>query len=57
MTVGGSTGFILSPGCDLPYATPPENIKAITSLVKDPYQQEVAKTLMTRHTICRLLLI
>jgi len=48
MTVGGETGFILAPGCDLPYATPPENIMAITSLVKDQYQQDVAKTLMTQ---------
>jgi uroporphyrinogen decarboxylase len=48
MTVGGSTGFILSPGCDIPYATPPDNIEVVTGLVQDPYQQEVAKTLMDK---------
>ena len=33
MTIGGEQGFILSPGCDMPYATPMENVKAITSTV------------------------
>ncbi len=33
MTIGGKKGFILSPGCDMPYATPIENVKAITSTV------------------------
>ncbi len=33
MAVGGKKGYILSPGCDIPFATPPENINAISSLV------------------------
>jgi len=33
MQVGGQKGFILSPGCDMPFNTPAENVKAITSLV------------------------
>lgn len=33
MAIGGKKGFILSPGCDMPFATPPENVKAITSAV------------------------
>ncbi|WHH61763.1 uroporphyrinogen decarboxylase family protein [Petroclostridium sp. X23] len=33
MEIGGNTGFILSPGCDMPYATPAENVLAISSLV------------------------
>lgn len=33
MQIGGNKGFILSPGCDMPYATPSENVKAITSTV------------------------
>ncbi|MBN2411731.1 uroporphyrinogen decarboxylase [candidate division KSB1 bacterium] len=41
----GNTGFILAPGCDLPYATPPENLEAVTRLVRDPYQQQVISTL------------
>ncbi|MBN1348149.1 thioredoxin family protein [candidate division KSB1 bacterium] len=43
---GGDTGFILAPGCDLPYAVPPKNLEAITKLVQDPYQQEVAVKLL-----------
>ena len=33
MAIGGKKGFILAPGCDMPYATPIENIKAVTSTV------------------------
>ena len=33
MTIGGKKGYILSPGCDMPYATPIENVKAVTSTV------------------------
>lgn len=33
MAIGGKKGFILSPGCDIPYATPIENIQAISSLI------------------------
>ena len=46
MNTGGDLGFILAPGCDMPYATPPENIIAVTELVQDPYNQEVADTLL-----------
>jgi len=31
--IGGKKGYILSPGCDIPFDTPPENIKAIASAV------------------------
>lgn len=33
MQIGGLKGYLLSPGCDMPYATPVENVKAITSTV------------------------
>ena len=33
LAVGGTKGYILSPGCDIPFSTPPENIKAISSLI------------------------
>lgn len=33
MEIGGKKGFILSPGCDMPYATPIENVKAVTSTI------------------------
>lgn len=33
MQIGGKKGYILSPGCDIPFDTPIENIKAISSVV------------------------
>ena len=33
METGGTKGFILSPGCDMPYATPIENVQAVTKTV------------------------
>lgn len=41
----GYKGFILSPGCDLAYATPKENLIECGILVRDEYQQEVVRTL------------
>jgi len=52
LDLGGKTGFILAPGCDLPMDTPPENLKAVTELVHDDYQQEIVRTLdKTESTI------
>lgn len=42
MEVGGETGFILAPGCDLPYAVPPENLTAIAAVVANDYDREIA---------------
>ncbi len=39
----GKTGFILSPGCDLPYDVPPENLMAIAEIVHDEYAREMAR--------------
>lgn len=44
LDTGGDTGFILAPGCDLPYATPEANLQAVATVVHDPYQREVART-------------
>lgn len=33
MSIGGLKGFILSPGCDMPFDTPVANVKAITGLI------------------------
>lgn len=41
--VAGGAGFILAPGCDLPFATPPENIEAAAEMVHDPYKREICK--------------
>ncbi len=45
MELGGNKGFILAPGCDLPYATPPTNLEAVTAVALDPYQRDIAKTM------------
>ena len=45
MERGGSRGFILAPGCDLPMDTPPENLQAITELVHDPYKQDIVRAI------------
>jgi MtaA/CmuA family methyltransferase len=45
MQSGGNRGFILAPGCDLPYATPPANLAAVAQLVHDPYYRQVMETL------------
>jgi uroporphyrinogen decarboxylase len=41
--VGGTSGFVLAPGCDLPYATPEANLQAVTAMVHDEYQRNVAR--------------
>lgn len=45
LTVGGTQGYVLSPGCDIPYATPPANLEAVMQIARDPYQRDVARTL------------
>ncbi|SHF52395.1 uroporphyrinogen decarboxylase [Mariniphaga anaerophila] len=49
LDLGGKTGFILAPGCDLPRETPPENLTAVADLVHDPYLQDVTRTLEKRE--------
>ncbi len=43
LDIGGTTGFVLAPGCDLPYATPEVNLEAVATMVHDPYQREIAR--------------
>jgi hypothetical protein len=42
---GGNRGFILAPGCDIPMATPQENLVAVAKLVHDPYAREVVRAM------------
>ncbi len=42
-TMDNTTGFILSPGCDLPWGVPEENLQAVKEIVQDDYQREVAR--------------
>lgn len=33
LAAGGTKGFILAPGCDMPFDVPPENVEAISALI------------------------
>lgn len=50
LEVGGTKGFILAPGCDLPFAVPPANLEAIYPIVADPYQRDVVKAMAGEKT-------
>lgn len=50
MDIGGATGFILAPGCDMPYATPKENVIAIVETVYSKYERKVARELAKNKT-------
>lgn len=41
--IGDSRGYILAPGCDLPYDTPPENVAAAGLMALDEYERQVAR--------------
>ncbi len=45
LETGGNHGYILAPGCDIPYETPVENLKAVAGVAKDSYKREIAQTL------------
>lgn len=42
--VGGCKGFVLAPGCDLPFDTPVANLVAVAEMVHDEYSRDVART-------------
>lgn len=44
LEIGGTNGFVLAPGCDLPYNVPPANLQAVALMVHDDYQRHVAAT-------------
>ncbi len=45
LQASGERGYVLAPGCDLPYDTPPENLEAVAQIVLDPYQRDVVKAI------------
>lgn len=47
---GDGPGFVLAPGCDLPYAVPIANLEAATDVVHDPYQLDVARNIPAKDT-------
>lgn len=44
---GGNEAFILAPGCDLPYGTPEANLRAVTNMVHNDYERQVARMTVT----------
>jgi MtaA/CmuA family methyltransferase len=48
LDLGRNNGFILAPGCDLPMATPPQNLLAVTEMVYDEYGRQVVREM--RHS-------
>ncbi|MCC5843666.1 MAG: uroporphyrinogen decarboxylase [Verrucomicrobia bacterium] len=42
---GDGPGFMLAPGCDLPYACKPENIDVVSGIVHDDYLRQIALAL------------
>jgi uroporphyrinogen decarboxylase len=48
--VGGGCGFVLAPGCDLPFHVPPRNLQAVAAMVHDAYGREVAKRTIVAKT-------
>jgi uroporphyrinogen decarboxylase len=55
MEAAGEEGFILAPGCDLPYATPPENLAAVSQVVQDADQREAIRTMARQEDTSDLL--
>lgn len=49
MEKSGGKGFILAPGCDLPYAVPVKNLQAVSDVVHDEYAREAAKSLKAKE--------
>ena len=45
MELGGTKGYILAPGCDLPLNTPVENLKAIATIIHDSYARDVVRAM------------
>lgn len=43
MDASGSKGFLLAPGCDLPYHTPAANLVAVAQVVHDEYARRIAR--------------
>lgn len=48
MAKSGNQGFVLAPGCDLPYSVPVVNLQAVSAMVHDPYVREAAKSLQAK---------
>jgi uroporphyrinogen decarboxylase len=52
LQIGGRTGYVLAPGCDLPYATPPANVQAVVELLGQTYEQQVSAAMAQAPQSC-----
>ena len=52
LDIGGNRGYILSPGCDLPFYTVKENLIAVSNLVRDKYRQDIVRELSRQEIEC-----
>jgi uroporphyrinogen decarboxylase len=50
MKKAGPRGFVLAPGCDLPYHTPVKNLQAVAAMVHDEYARQVARETLVART-------
>ena len=49
LEMGGHSGYILAPGCDLPVELPPENLETVAEIVHTPYQPTGARKRLGLH--------
>ena len=48
---GGYRGFILTPGCDLPYSTVVNNLRAVVEVAKSEYRRDIVRTILSNEKI------
>ncbi|MDA3799231.1 MAG: uroporphyrinogen decarboxylase family protein [Kiritimatiellae bacterium] len=49
LDIGGHKGYIIAPGCDIPYSVPPANIIAVSEVILDEYKREIARKIVARE--------
>jgi uroporphyrinogen decarboxylase len=52
--IGGNKGFILSPGCDMPFAVPTTNVRAIASFVHGEVAEFLESSSVLEGIVCEL---
>ncbi|HML49551.1 MAG TPA: thioredoxin family protein, partial [Clostridia bacterium] len=52
--VGGNKGFILAPGCDIPFAVPSDNIRAVASFVHGEVAEFMESSSVLEGIVCEL---
>jgi uroporphyrinogen decarboxylase len=46
--VAGTRGYVMAPGCDLPFNTPAANVAAAGLMATDEYQRDIARSLVAQ---------